>query len=61
MDWSRRAARRSAGYDVTANDVSDQNLRMALCNRHKRAANALNHDDNNQQNSEQTKKKLVLR
>ena len=56
MDWSRRAACRSAGYVVATNDASDQSLRIALCNKHKRAAEALNNDDNNQQNVEQTKK-----
>ena len=56
MDRSRRAARRSAGYVVAVNEASDRNLRIALRNRHKRAAEALNNDDSNQQNVEQTKK-----
>ena len=57
MDWSRRAASCSAGYVVAANDASDQNLYIALRNRHKRATEALNYDDNNQRNVEQTKKR----
>ena len=42
MDRSRRAARRSAGYAVAANDSSDRNLRIALRNKHKRAAESSN-------------------
>ena len=56
MERSRRAACCSAGYVVAANNASDRNLRIALRNRHKRAAKALNNDDNKQQNVEQTKK-----
>ena len=58
MDRSRRATRRSTGYVLGANDASDRNLRIALRNRHKRAAKALKNDDNNTEQTITRKKRL---
>ena len=57
MNRSRRAARRSTGYVVGANDASDRSLRIALRNKHKRAAEALKDDDNNTEQTITKKKR----
>ena len=53
MDRSRRAARCNAGYVVAANDTSARSLRIALCNKHKSAAESSKNDKNKRRNSDQ--------
>ena len=54
MNRSRRAARRNAGYVLTANDTSARSLRIALHNKRKSDAESSKNNKNKRQNPKQT-------